>query len=202
MKKTPPNQRPHRTQIIWVCPDIWVFSVLHNRHLSDIWVICQKCQFGVRKAWKALFLQLKPQDMHCKQADSDIENLLFGFYPNTSDLKQICIFVAKRCEMSKIRAFRYLSDLKRIRTFVAKRRKMSKIHAFCHHFWLRFYSDIWSKKWWVEPLICSAFLHCAFSNASSNCLPEKITLAAFDFFPLCGWFTPSPPHLVKKIAYL
>ena len=38
-------QRLHRIQIIWVCTDIWVFPVLDNRHLSDIWVICQKCQF-------------------------------------------------------------------------------------------------------------------------------------------------------------
>ena len=66
------GQRLQWTQIIWVCPDIWVFSVLDNRHLSDIWVICQKCQFGVRKGWKALFLQLKPQEMHWKQADSGI----------------------------------------------------------------------------------------------------------------------------------
>ena len=36
------EQRLYRTQIIWVCSDIWVFSVLDNRHLSDIWVICQK----------------------------------------------------------------------------------------------------------------------------------------------------------------
>ena len=31
---------------IWICPDVWVFPVLDNRLLSDIWVICQKCQFG------------------------------------------------------------------------------------------------------------------------------------------------------------
>ena len=53
------------------------FSVLHNRHLSDILVIFQKCQFGVRKAWKALFLQLKPQEMHCKQADSATLKMYF-----------------------------------------------------------------------------------------------------------------------------
>ena len=45
------GQRPQPTQIIWVCPDIWVFSVLGNRLLSDIWVICQKCQFEVSKGW-------------------------------------------------------------------------------------------------------------------------------------------------------
>ena len=76
-------QRLHRIQIIWVCSDIWVFSVLDNRHLSDIWVICQKCQFEERKGWKALFLQ--SQEMHCKQADSAIlKLLLFGFISNTS----------------------------------------------------------------------------------------------------------------------
>ena len=48
------EQRLHRTQIIWVCPDIWVFSVLHNIHLSDIWVICQKCQFDIWKVKKGL----------------------------------------------------------------------------------------------------------------------------------------------------
>ena len=31
---------------IWICPDVWVFSVLDNRLLSEIWVILQKCQFG------------------------------------------------------------------------------------------------------------------------------------------------------------
>ena len=75
--QTPCQQRPQPTQIIWVCPDIWFFSVLHNRHLPDIWVICQKCQFGVRKGWKALFLQLKPQEMHCKQADSATLKIYF-----------------------------------------------------------------------------------------------------------------------------
>ena len=43
------DQGLESTQIIWVCSDIWVFSVLHNRHFSDIWVICQKCQFEVSK---------------------------------------------------------------------------------------------------------------------------------------------------------
>ena len=78
-------QRLHRAQIICVCADICAFSVLDNRHLADICAICQKCQFEVRKGWKALFLQLKPQEMHCKQADSAIlKILLYGFYSNTS----------------------------------------------------------------------------------------------------------------------
>ena len=41
-----------QTQIIWVCPDIWVFSVLHYRHLSHICAICQKCKFEVGRAVK------------------------------------------------------------------------------------------------------------------------------------------------------
>ena len=61
-----------------------------------------------------------------------IENLLFGFYSNTSDLK-------------------------RIRTFVAKRREMLKIRAFWYLFLLRFDSDFTQtsgqKKWKVEPLV-------------------------------------------------
>ena len=31
---------------IWICLDVWLFSVLDNRLLSKIWVIVQKCQFG------------------------------------------------------------------------------------------------------------------------------------------------------------
>ena len=54
---TTSEQRLDLTQIIWVCSDIWVFSVLHNRHLSDIWVIFQKYQYEARKDCKGLFLQ-------------------------------------------------------------------------------------------------------------------------------------------------
>ena len=53
-------------------------------------------------------------------------------------------------------------DLEGIRTFVAKW-DMSRIRAFWNCFdsdltqtnaiWLWLYSDIWSKKWWLEPLI-------------------------------------------------
>ena len=111
------KQRLQWTQIIWVCPDIWVFSVLDNRHLADICAFCQKCQFEVRKAWNALFLQLKPHEMHCKQADSAILKIRCGWnYANCeyvlfaygllsySDFKQTRAFVAKR-DMSQIRAF-------------------------------------------------------------------------------------------------
>ena len=76
--------------------------------------------------------------MHCFIARLGVEGIIrianlcflpmvFLFY---SDLKQIRTFVAKRREMSKIRAFWYLSDIKWIRTFVAKRREMLKIRAF------------------------------------------------------------------------
>ena len=108
------SQRLQWTQIIWVCPDIWVFSVLDNRHLADICAFCQKCQFEVRKAWNALFLQLKPHEMHCKQADSAILKIRCGWnYANCeyvlfaygllsySDFKQTRAFVAKR-DMSQI----------------------------------------------------------------------------------------------------
>ena len=138
------------TQIIWVCPDIWVFSVLDNRHLADICAFCQKCQFEVRKAWNALFLQLKPHEMHCKQADSAILKIRCGWnYANCeyvlfaygllsySDFKQTRAFVAKR-DMSQIRAFSnffFYSDLTRTIAI-----------------WLRLYSDICPKKWWLEPL--------------------------------------------------
>ena len=123
-----PNQRLQWTQIIWVCPDIWVFSVLDNRHLADICAFCQKCQFEVRKAWNALFLQLKPHEMHCKQADSAILKIRCGWnYAN-------CEYV--------LFAYGLLSysDFKQTRAFVAKR-DMSQIRAFSDFFWLRFDSD-------------------------------------------------------------
>ena len=60
------------------------------------------------------------------------------------------IRIANLCFLPMV--FLFYSDLKRIRTFVAKRREMLKIRAFWYLFWLRFDSDIWSKKWWVEPL--------------------------------------------------
>ena len=122
------NQRLQWTQIIWVCPDIWVFSVLDNRHLADICAFCQKCQFEVRKAWNALFLQLKPHEMHCKQADSAILKIRCGWnYAN-------CEYV--------LFAYGLLSysDFKQTRAFVAKR-DMSQIRAFSDFFWLRFDSD-------------------------------------------------------------
>ena len=124
----PIYQRLQWTQIIWVCPDIWVFSVLDNRHLADICAFCQKCQFEVRKAWNALFLQLKPHEMHCKQADSAILKIRCGWnYAN-------CEYV--------LFAYGLLSysDFKQMRAFVAKR-DMSQIRAFSDFFWLRFDSD-------------------------------------------------------------
>ena len=56
-------------------------------------------------------------------------------------------------------------DLEGKRAFVPKW-DMSRIRAFWYHFdsemtqtnaiWLRLYSDIWSKKWWLEPLVLSS----------------------------------------------
>ena len=106
----------------------WVFSVLDNRHLADICAFCQKCQFEVRKAWNALFLQLKPHEMHCKQADSAILKIRCGWnYAN-------CEYV--------LFAYGLLSysDFKQTRAFVAKR-DMSQIRAFSDFFWLRFDSN-------------------------------------------------------------
>ena len=106
-----PKQRSQQAQIICICADICAFSILDNRHLADICAICQKCQFGVRKAWKALFLQFKPQEMHYKQADSAILKL-FVFYSILQLLKirfacileRICAFVVK-CDMLQKCAF-------------------------------------------------------------------------------------------------
>ena len=111
------NQRLHWTQIIWVCPDIWVFSVLDNRHLSDIWVICQKCQFEERKGWKALFLQ--SQEMQYNKQTLPYWNFyfldpiqilqsckIFGLSFFCSYLERICTFVALR-DMLRICAFWY-----------------------------------------------------------------------------------------------
>ena len=76
-----------------------IFSVLHNRHLSDIWVICQKCKFEVRKGCKGLFLQSKAQDMHCKQAvhckQADTAILfcqMHGFVAQPGVLGIMCLF--------------------------------------------------------------------------------------------------------------
>ena len=70
------------------------FSVLDNRHLSDIWVICQKCQFGVRKGWKALFLQLKPQALQTSRLCHN-ENLtfwiLFKYFSYVKSAMLVCI---------------------------------------------------------------------------------------------------------------
>ena len=54
-----PAQCCQPVQIICICPDIWAFSVLDNRHCADICTSCQKCQFEVRKGWQVLLLQSK-----------------------------------------------------------------------------------------------------------------------------------------------
>ena len=43
------GQRLHRTQIIWVCSDIWVFSVLDNRLLADNLSHLPKVLIWIRK---------------------------------------------------------------------------------------------------------------------------------------------------------
>ena len=49
-----------------------------SRYLSFFQLdICQKSQFRVKKGWKALFLQLKPQEMHWKQEDSATLKIYF-----------------------------------------------------------------------------------------------------------------------------
>ena len=135
--------------------------------------------------------------MHCFIARLGVEGIMriantcflpmvFLFY---SDLKRIRTFVAKRREMLKIRAFWYLWDLKRIRTFVAKRCEMSKIRAFWYHFWLRFDSDIWSKKWWVEPLVHASVtleektIYCNFIPTWCAVPKASLTLAVIGLTP-------------------
>ena len=166
-------QRLQWTQIIWVCPDIWVFSVLDNRHLADICAFCQKCQFEVRKAWNALFLQLKPHEMHCKQADSAILKIRCGWnYAN-------CEYV--------LFAYGLLSysDFKQTRAFVAKR-DMSQIRAFSDFFWLRFDSD-----------------NCDLTQTLLRHLSQKMVTGASEIEqilpPPCSW---SPPFCFRDTICL
>ena len=150
-------QWSRQTQIICICPDICAFSILDNRHLSDICAICQKCQFEVRKGWQVLLLQSKAEDMHCKQADSAILKLLLV----QGSMGQI-YFITKQ-------TYVVITCFCRNMGYVAFTRILSRI-AFCHEYalfwfsfvqtftqtfriWLRFCADIWTKNWRLRPLI-------------------------------------------------
>ena len=145
-------QRLHRIQIIWVCSDIWVFSVLDNRHLSDIWVICQKCQFEERKGWKALFLQ--SQEMQYNKQTLPYWNFYF--------LDPIQIL--QSCKIFGLSFFVHIWNEYALLSrygICCKYALFGIFYSDLNHtnaIWLRLYSDIWPKKWWVEPLLQLLFV--------------------------------------------
>ena len=83
-------------------------SALHNRHLSDIWVICQKCKFEVRKGWKDYsysWSHRSPEEghaLHCQQAESAIlknslhYHMLVRFSRRDNSEQQKWIFVNEK----------------------------------------------------------------------------------------------------------
>ena len=131
-------QRLYPPQIIWVCPDIWVFSVLDNRLLSDIWVFCQKCYFEVKMDCKEALLYFHVP-VHDLQAS---EEIFMDIY--------MCCFIAT---LGAVGNFLLHASMEQIRVFVAKS-TLSRIRTFLVFIGLRFYSDIWAKKWRVKPLLC------------------------------------------------
>ena len=113
------------------------FSVLHNRHLSDIWVICQKCQFEVCKGCKG---EIKEQ--------SWFHGSLSAWYCCiTTCFREYMLFLLSRLQWDNY-AFLFLI--------------MSQIRAFWVLFRLRLYSDIrdftqillryLTKNWPFKPL--------------------------------------------------
>ena len=118
-------QRLYPPQIIWVCPDIWVFSVLDNRLLSDIWVFCQKCYFEVRMDCKEALLYFHVP-VHELQASKEI---FMDIY--------MCCFIAT---LGAVGNFLLHASMEQIRVFVAKS-TLSRMRTFLVFIGLGFYSD-------------------------------------------------------------
>ena len=113
-------------------------SVLDKRLLSDIWVFCQKCYFEVRMDCKEALLYFHVP-VHDLQAS---EEIFMDIY--------MCCFIAT---LGAVGNFLLHASMEQIRVFVAKS-TLSRIHTFLVFIGLRFYSDIWAKKWRVKPLLC------------------------------------------------
>ena len=142
-------QWSRQTQIICICPDICAFSILDNRHLSDICAICQKCQFEVRKGWQVLLLQSKAEGIVNKRTLP-----YWKFY--WSKLQEQIYFITKQ---TYVVITHFCCDM-----------GMSHLRAFCREYvlfwvcfvqtftqtfriWLRFCADVWTKNWRLEPLM-------------------------------------------------
>ena len=112
------DQRLYRTQIIWVCSDIWVFSVLDNRLLADKLSHLPKVSIWIRKGqiysyppwWNTkafetvnsfLWNRIVKCIVFCKIRCGRDYAL---FLPLQAVINQICAFVAKR-DISRICAF-------------------------------------------------------------------------------------------------
>ena len=137
-------QRLHRIQIIWVRPEFFQF------YITDI------CQISESIA-KSVNLESERPGKPCSSSWSLRKCIAYRQtlpYWKFNFLDSIQIL-----QLCKIW---HACMLERIRTFVAKL-DMSRIRAFWYFFhsdlaqtnaiWLRLYSDIWSKKWWLEPLL-------------------------------------------------
>ena len=153
-------------QIICICPDICVSSVLNNRHCADICTICQKCQFGVRKGWQVLLFQSKAEDMYCNQADSAILKLSFvqasmeQIYCIT---KQTYVVITIFCRgMGYVPFTRILSPT---RAFW-----VCFVQTFTQTFviWLRFCADIWTKNRRLAALHAFSFTNHIFTESLSS----------------------------------
>ena len=144
------EQRLHRTQIIWVCSDIWVFSVLDNRLLADNLSHLPKVAIWIRKGQIYSFLPW----WNTKTFET-----VNSFSWN--GIVKCIVFCNIRCGRDYALFLLLNAVMDQIRTFVAKR-YMSWIRTFLGPFysdltqtneiWLRHDSDIWTKKRRLEPL--------------------------------------------------
>ena len=122
-------------------------SVLQNRHLSDIWVICLKCQFEVRKGCKGLFPQSKSQNIHWKKS---FHGFWKAWFPcTTRHLWIMCLFHCPGFSGTNIHFCREIDKVANTRFsgFVFDSDFAQTIEV-----WLRFHSDIWTKNWPTKPL--------------------------------------------------
>ena len=117
-------------QIIWVCLDILVFQI-YNRHLSDIWVICQSVNLKQERTEKGRsFSQRLVKWSLSSQIGLFIVCQRHGFIVQTYAFGIISFFLARL-------------QWDEFTPFVAKL-IMSRIRAFWDLFWHRylgFYSD-------------------------------------------------------------
>ena len=120
-------QRLYRTQIIWVCSDIWVFSVLDNRLLADNLSQLPKVSIWLRKVGYV------------------VNTCFFGllFYSDLTQTNEIWLRTSTHfCrEVGYVVNTRFFGLL-----FYSDLTQTNEIR-------LRYDSDIWVKKWRVKPLL-------------------------------------------------